>query len=72
MLQAMLGQAIIQSVILDDPRLPSVIEGAIGHPSLEKVQDVIKSYQHPDHAIIGALIGDSMVGVWAFVTHIKG
>ena len=53
----------IKPVNLDDTRLPSVIYGAIGNPSPEKVLGVIGSYKNPDHAIIGAFIGDILVGV---------
>ena len=56
----------IQSISLDDARLPSVIHGAIGNPSPEKVLEVIESYKNPDHAIIGAFIGDILVGVLGF------
>ena len=49
----------IKSVSLDDARLPLVIHGAIGN----KVLEVIESYKNPDHAIIGAFIGDILVGV---------
>ncbi|RTK92958.1 MAG: GNAT family N-acetyltransferase [Rickettsiales bacterium] len=53
----------IKPVNLDDTRLPSVIYGAIGNPSPEKVLGVIGSYKNPDHAVIGAFIGDILVGV---------
>lgn len=53
----------IKSVSLDDARLPLVIHGAIGNPSENKVLEVIESYKNPDHAIIGAFIGDILVGV---------
>jgi len=53
----------IKSVSLDDARLPSVIYGAIGNPSPEKVLEVIGSYKNSDHIIIGAFIGDILVGV---------
>lgn len=53
----------IKSVSIDDARLPSVIHGAIGNPSPEKVLEVIESYKNSDHAIIGAFIGDILVGV---------
>lgn len=56
----------IKSVNLDDPRLASVIHGAIGNPSPEKVLEVIESYKNSDHAIIGAFIGDILVGVLGF------
>jgi GNAT superfamily N-acetyltransferase len=53
----------IKSVSLDDARLPSVIYGAIGNPSPEKVLEVIGIYKNSDHIIIGAFIGDILVGV---------
>jgi GNAT superfamily N-acetyltransferase len=53
----------LQSVSLDDARLPSVIHGAIGNPSPEKVVEVIGSYKNSDHSITGAFIGDILVGV---------
>jgi hypothetical protein len=53
----------IKSVSLDDARLPSFIHGAIGNPSPEKVLEVIESYKNSDHAIIGAFVGDILVGV---------
>lgn len=56
----------IKSVNLDDPRLASVIHGAIGNPSPEKVLEVIESYKNPDHTIIGAFISDILVGVLGF------
>jgi GNAT superfamily N-acetyltransferase len=56
----------IKSVSLDDASLPSVIYGAIGNPSPEKVLEVIESYKNFDHAIIGAFISDILVGVLGF------
>jgi hypothetical protein len=53
----------IKSVSLDDARQPSVIYGAIGNPSPEKVLEVIGSYKNSDHIIIGAFIGDILVEV---------
>lgn len=53
----------IKSVSLDDARLPSVIFGAIGNPSPEKVLEVVESYKDSDHSIMGAFIGDILVGV---------
>ncbi len=53
----------IKSVNLDDARLPSVIHGAIGNPSPEKVLEVIGSYKNSDHSITGAFIGDILVGI---------
>jgi GNAT superfamily N-acetyltransferase len=53
----------IKSVSLDHARLPSVIHGAIGNPSPEKVLEVIGSYKSSDHSITGAFIGDILVGV---------
>jgi len=53
----------IKSVSLDDARLPSVIHGAIGKPSENKVLEVIESYKNSDHSVIGAFIGDILVGV---------
>lgn len=48
----------IKSVSFDDARLPSVIYGAIGNPSPEKVLEVIESYKNLDYSIIGAFIDD--------------
>ncbi len=56
----------IKSVSLDDGRLPSVIHGAIGNPSPEKVLEVIGSYKNSDHSIIGAFISDILVGILGF------
>jgi len=56
----------MQPVSLDDASLPSVIHGAIGNPSPEKVLEVIESYKNSDHAIIGAFIGNILVGVLGF------
>lgn len=56
----------IKSVNLDDAMLPSVIYGAIGNPSENKVLEVIGSYKNPDHEIIGAFIGDILVGALGF------
>lgn len=53
----------IKSVILDDARLPSVIYSAIGNPSPAKLLEVIGSYKNPDYAIMGAFVGDSLIGV---------
>lgn len=53
----------IKFVSLDDTKLPSVIYGAMGNPSLEKVLEVSGSYKNPDHAIIGAFISDILAGV---------
>ena len=53
----------IKSVTLDDAALPLVIYGAIGNPSPEKVLEVIGSYKNPDHAIIGAFVGDIFAGI---------
>lgn len=53
----------IKSVSIDDARLPSVIHGAIGDPSPEKVLEVIESYKDSDHSIMGAFICDILVGV---------
>ena len=52
----------IKSIRFDDPGLSPVIYGAIGNPSQGKVLEVIKSYKRPDHEIIGAFIGDILVG----------
>jgi len=57
------NKIIIKSVTLDDARLPSVICGAIGNPSSEKVLEVIESYKNSDHSIIGAFIDDILVGI---------
>lgn len=57
------NKIIIKSVSLDDARLPSVIYGAIGNPSPEKVLEVIESYKNSDHSITGAFIGDILVGI---------
>lgn len=57
------NKTIIKSVSIDDARLPSVVYGAIGNPSPEKVLDVIESYKNVDHSIIGAFIGDILVGI---------
>ncbi|MFM8490993.1 MAG: GNAT family N-acetyltransferase [Candidatus Methylopumilus sp.] len=57
------NKIIIKSVTLDDARLPSVIHGAIGNPSPEKVLEVIESYKNSDHSIIGAFISDILVGI---------
>lgn len=56
----------IKYVNLDEARLPSVIHGAIGNPSPEKVRKVIESYKNSDHSIMGAFIGDILVGVLGF------
>jgi GNAT superfamily N-acetyltransferase len=53
----------IKSVSLNDARLTSVIYGAIGNPSPEKVLEVIESYKNPDHSITGAFIGDILFGI---------
>ena len=53
----------IKSVSLDDASLPSVIHGAIGEPSENKVLEVIESYKNSDHSIVGAFIGGILVGV---------
>lgn len=52
----------IKYVRLDDAGLPTVIYGAIGNPSKDKVLEVIESYKRLDHEIIGAFIGDILVG----------
>jgi GNAT superfamily N-acetyltransferase len=57
------NKIIIKSITLDDARLPSVIYGAIGNPSPEKVLEVVGSYKDSDHSIIGAFIGDILVGI---------
>ncbi len=57
------NKIIIKSVSLDDARLPSVIYGAMGNPSPEKILEVIGSYKNSDHVIIGAFIADSLVGI---------
>ena len=41
----------------------SIIHGALGNPSENKVLEVIENYKNPDHPIIGAFIGDILVGV---------
>ncbi len=46
----------IKYVRLDDARLPSVIYSSIGNPSKNKILEVIGSYSHPDHKIIGVFI----------------
>lgn len=53
----------IKYVSLDDVGLPSVIYGAIGNPSKNKVLEVIRSYKHSSHEMIGAFMGDILVGV---------
>jgi GNAT superfamily N-acetyltransferase len=53
----------IKYVSFDDTRLPSVIYSAIGNPSPEKVLEVIGIYKNSDNIIIGAFIGDMLVGV---------
>jgi hypothetical protein len=40
----------------------SIIHGALGNPSENKVLEVIENYKNPDHPIIGAFIGDILVG----------
>ena len=57
------NKIIIKSVSLDDARLPSVIYGAIGNPTENKVLEVVESYKDSDHSIIGAFIGDILVGI---------
>lgn len=57
------NKIIIKSVTLDDARLPLVIHGAIGNPSENKVLEVVESYKDSDHSIMGAFIGDILVGV---------
>ena len=39
---------------------------AIGEPVPNRVSDVIKSYDHPDNSIIGAFMGDILIGVLGF------
>lgn len=52
----------IKYVRSDDARLPSVIYGSIGNPSKNKILEVIGSYKHLDHKIIGAFISYILVG----------
>lgn len=53
----------IKSLDLDDARLPLVLHSAIGNPSPDKIEKVIKSYTYPDHEIIGAFIDGLLVGM---------
>ena len=46
----------IKSVNLNDTKLHSVIYGAIGNASKNKILEVIKSYGNPDNEIIGVFI----------------
>jgi len=56
----------IKHIRVDNPGLPSVITSAIGNPSKAKILEVIKSYGAIDHEIIGAFVGDILVGVLGF------
>jgi len=54
---------VLRNVNVDEPQLSSVILFSIGHPSQQKVQAVIESYHNTQHKIIGAFIGDILVGI---------
>jgi GNAT superfamily N-acetyltransferase len=54
---------IIKSVCLEHSSLPLLIMGAIDNPSPDKVIAIIKSYNHPDHEMLGAFMGDTLVGI---------
>lgn len=56
----------IAPISIKNTKLPLVIASAIGEPVPNKVSDVIKSYDHPDNSIIGAFIGDILIGVLGF------
>lgn len=53
----------IKSVDSDDASLPLVIHDSMLHPSSDKILEVIKSYVHPDHEIMGAFMDDILVGI---------
>ena len=53
----------IRAVSLDNTGLSSVICGAIGNPTPEKVLEVIESYNNLDNEIIGAFMDDILVGI---------
>lgn len=53
----------IKSLNVHDSQIPLVIKSSIGNPSPNKIMEVIKSYNHPDHAIIGAFRGDILIGI---------
>ncbi len=38
------------------PALPEILKDAIGNPTPEKIQDVLKMYQSPDHFMVGYFI----------------
>lgn len=57
----------IRAVSLDNSGLSSVICGAIGNSTPDKILEVIKSYSNPDNEIFGAFMDDILVGVLGVV-----
>jgi len=53
----------IKPISLQEPRLKWVIKASIGNPTEAKIQDVIRSYQAPNHEVVGAFLDDLLVGM---------
>jgi GNAT superfamily N-acetyltransferase len=60
------SRCVINSVSLDDPNLPFIIQGCVGNSCSSHMTKVIKGYESPDHEIIGAFIKDCLIGILGY------
>ncbi len=58
-----LNRIVIKPVNLDDARLSLVIHDSIGDPSINKILEGIKSYNHPDYEMISVFVDGLLVQI---------
>lgn len=56
----------LKQVSTDDPQLPEVIQFSMGRPTADNILEVITIYNKADHALIGAFLDDTLIGVVGF------
>lgn len=53
------------------PSLKLVIKDSIGFPTAEKITEVLRSYELPNHLLIGAFLSDNLIGIIGYMLYDK-